>query len=426
LTWSHPLGYDCATFWNLSTKGVRAILGAVNNLTGNATVLKRVNRVRALNRLRFGGPASRAELARATGLDAKTITNVIGELLRERLVTPRRPNAPGRGRPAERLAVNPEAAIGIGVDFGAGQVTVVAVDLEGKTFRRFREEFGAPRNKSFLMRRAFTTVAQCIASLQPPQRGRLAGIGLAVPGILDRRSGLVRRSVNIRGFRDWPIVPEFHKRFHVPVVLEESSRAMALAEIWFGGGARRRDFICLDLGYGIGMGVVHDGWLYRGANEMSGEIGHTIVQPGGARCTCGKRGCLETVASGKALDEAAKKLPLRELGIEARGARAVSEAARIGNEPARRILIHAGQAIGVAVANVVNLFDPQQVVLNGGLTQSGPLLIEAIRRTAAEHMIHPRGRRCPIELSRLGDCAGAMGAAMLPLRSYFEFDNIRL
>jgi len=398
----------------------------VNNLTGNATVLKRVNRVRALNRLRFGGPASRAQLARATGLDAKTITNVIGELLRERLVTPREPNAVGRGRPAERLAINPDAAIGIGVDFGAGQVTVAAVDLEGNTRQRLREEFSAPKEARFLMRRAVAAVEQCIASLPPPQRRRLAGIGLAVPGILDRSGGIVRRAVNIPGFHNVPIVAEFQKRFSVPVVLEEASRAAALAEIWFGSGPRRRDFICLDLGYGIGMGVVHDGWLYRGANEMGGEIGHTIVQPGGARCTCGKRGCLETVASGKALGEAARKLPLKELGIESHGARAVSDAAGAGHEPARHTLTQAGRAIGMAVANVVNLFDPQQVILNGGLTKSGPLLIDAIRRTAASHMIHPRGRRCPIELSRLGDCAGALGAAMLPMRAYFEFDNIRL
>lgn len=428
----HPLDlpprrrYHGPTFWNVSINGVSAILGAVNNLTGNATVLKRVNRVRALNRLRFGGPASRAELARATGLDAKTITNVVGELLGERLVTAGGSNAPGRGRPAERLAINPDAAIGIGVDFGASQVTVAAVDLAGHTRQCLREVFDAPKDKSFLMRRAMEAVEQCISSLPAAQRTRLAGIGVSAPGMIDRAEGVVRRSVNIQGFRDVPVVAEFQARFRAPVALEEASRAMALAETWFGNGSRRRDFICLDLGYGVGMGIVHDGLPYRGANEISGEIGHTIVRPGGARCTCGKRGCLETVASGKALAEAAKKLPLKELGISERGARAVSEAARAGNEDARRILVEAGRAIGVAIANVVNLFDPEQVILNGGLTKSGPVLIDAIRRTAADHMIHPRGRRCPIELSGLGDSAGALGAAMLPMRSYFEFDNIRL
>lgn len=399
--------------------------GGMHPLTGNAAVLQRVNTVRLLNRLRLGGPASRAELARATGLDAKTISNLSGRLLRDRLVVTRQAVARGRGRPAEELALNPEAALAVGVDFGASQVSVVVLDLAGKVRKRFHQEFGAARGKTFLLRRTGEAVRALIGSLTARERRALAGVGVSVPGLVDRQTGRVRNSVNIPGFRNVPLRALLEKRLGLPVILEEASRSMALAEIWFGPARARQDFICVDLGYGIGMGVVHGGLLYRGANEMGGEIGHTVVNPGGAVCRCSKRGCLETVASGRALGAMAKELPLKKYGIRSLGAKALCEAARAGDRKAARAIRKAGEAIGIAVANLVNLFDPGRVVLNGGLVKAGPRLTDPVRATADALAISPFNERCPVEVSTLGECAGAMGAAMLPLRLFFEFDNIR-
>jgi len=399
----------------------------IHDLTGNAAVLKEINTVRVLNHLRQSGPASRAQLARVTGLDAKTITNVGNRLLKEGLALRRKALICGRGRPAEKLSLNPDAALAVGVDFGASQVSVVLVDLQGNLRKtRFRQEFGSPKGKAFLLKKSGAAVKELIASLERAQRRTIAGVGLSVPGLLDRSKGVVHNSVNIRGFKNVPIVDLFKKRLRCPVILEESSRAMALAEIWFGPPQFRRDFICVDLGFGIGMGVVHDGLLYRGANELSGEIGHTVVQPDGARCRCGKRGCLETVASGKALGELAKRIALKRYGISSKGAKAICEAAVAGNARAREAIEKAGESIGIAVANLINLFDPGRVILNGGLVKAGALLTEPLRRAAKKHSIRPFDKRCPIEVSELGDLAGAMGAAMLVLRSYFEFDNIRI
>jgi len=393
----------------------------VHDLTGNAAVLREVNTVRILSRLRRAGPSSRADLARATGLDAKTITNLTEALVRESLVLQGLPAAPRRGRPAEVLSLNPDAASAVGVDFGASQVSAVLLDFAGGVRMRFREEYAAPRGRAHLLRRAVAAARQMIESLPAPARKGLAGVGISVPGLLDRSRGIVKSSVNIPGFRDVPVVRIFERELHLPVILEEASRAMALGEVWFGAGNGCADFICVDLGYGIGMGIVHDGLLYRGANEMSGEIGHTVVRPGGARCRCGKRGCLETVASGKALAHLARTM-LRSRG----GARALCEAARAGNSRALRVVRDAGEAIGVAVANLINLFDPGRIVLNGGLVRAGDLLVQPIREAVREHVVARVGRECPVEVSAVGDLAGAMGAAMLPLRSFFEFDNIRI
>jgi len=410
-----------------STKSTAGRLSrrGVHDLTGNAAVLKEVNTVRILNRLRRGGPASRAELARATGLDAKTITNLVARLIRDGLITADRSPARRRGRPPEALILNADAAAAIGIDFGASQVSAVLVDLAGGLRERFHEEYATPRTRAFLLRKALATAREMIASLARGRRRRLAGVGLSVPGLLDRRRGVVRNSVNIAGFRDVPIVRLFESELGLPVILEEASRAMAIGEIWFGPPGQSGDFICVDLGYGIGMGVVHDGLLYRGANEMSGEIGHTAVRPRGARCSCGKRGCLETVASGRALGKLARVLP-GHTGTATNGAKALCEAARAGDRRALRAIREAGEAIGIAVANLINLFDPARVVLNGGLVKAGYILVKPIRKTVREHVVGRPGRQCTVEVSTVGELAGAMGAAMLPLRSFFEFDNIRI
>lgn len=183
----------------------------------------------------------------------------------------------------------------------------------------------------------------------------------------------------------------------------------------------------MDMGYGIGMGFVHRGVLYRGTNEVSGEIGHTVVDASGPVCRCGKIGCLEAVASGRALGEVAAgmKIP-RDSSARAKSAAALPEAALRGHRPARRALQRAGEHLGIAVANMINLFDPGLVVLNGGLVKAGDLLIDRLMETVDQHRLQRTGRGCRIRISALGDLAGAMGAAMLPLRTYFEFDNIQL
>jgi N-acetylglucosamine repressor len=401
-------------------------IGGVQTLTGNAAVLKQINTVRLLNHLRVNGPSSRAQLARATGLDAKTITNLSNRLLKDELVQCGETVTSGRGRPAERLGINPDAALAVGVDIGASQITIVLSDLAGNIRGRFKEEFRAPKGKAALIRRASTAVHTRIDALAPALKCAVRGVGVAVPGMLDRAKGVVVHSVNIPGFQDVPIVDMLHSEFGLPVELEESSRAMAVAEIWFATREERRNFACVDLGYGIGMAMVSDGMLYRGANELAGEIGHTVVVSDGKECQCGRVGCLETVASGRAIGEMASRLPLKTLGIKAAGAQAVCQAADAGNPEAIKVLRKAGEYIGVAVANMINLFDPGRVILNGGLVNAGELLIDPLRIAVREHTISPLDTTCPVEVSPLGEYAGAMGAAMLPLRAFFEFDNIRL
>ena len=398
----------------------------VHALTGDAKILKQINAMRVLKFLRLNGAASRIHLSRSTGLDSKTLTNVSNYLLDQGLITAKKTVASGLGRPAELLTLNPDKALGIGIDFGASQMSAVLVDLAGNVRTRSREEFSIPRSKTFLLKKAETVIRDLLASLNSHQRKAIAGIGVSIPGVLEREKGRVKVSVNIRGFSDVPIVDILENKLPFPVFLEKASYSMALAEIWFAKPSRQGNFICVDLGFGIGMGVVHDGLLHRGAGEMCGEIGHTVVQPRGRRCTCSLRGCLETVASGNSLGRLADELPLADYGVTTTGARAVCEAAAAGSLRAKRAVRQAGEYIGMAIANVINLLDPGPVILNGGLVQAGALLVDPIRKAVAQHTMKGANQATRIELSELGLLAGAMGAAMLPLRPFFEFDNIRI
>ncbi len=356
-------------------------------------------------------------------MDAKTLTNICGGLLEAGIIRTLGEIPKGRGRPQQELAIDPDAAFALGLDIGARQVSFVVTDIAGNIRYERRLETESEWTKQRITASVEEILTAGLAGLTPIQRERVKGIGCAVPGILDRSKGVVLNSVNIKALSDFPVCSVLSDTYGIPAVLEESSRAMALAEIWF-GAERFDDFICIDAGFGIGMGIVHEGRLYRGSAELSGEIGHTVVDPKGGLCTCGKRGCLETVASGKALSHIASEMALPH-GVRGKDARALSEAAEKDCQEAVKVLGQAGRRIGVAIANAVNLFDPGIVILNGGLIQAGEVLVKPIREAVSSHCLGYGGRIPRVYVSKLGILAGAKGVSMLPLLNFFEFENIR-
>ncbi|MFW5798942.1 MAG: ROK family protein, partial [Planctomycetota bacterium] len=187
--------------------------------------MKKLNRVRIVNHLRRFGPASRAELARTTGLDPKTITNCCNSLFDDKLIERREPVASGRGRPAERMAIRSDAALAVGIDIGAQQVTVLTLDLEGTVGRQARCIFGRSRRRDALLEAVNDQLDEVLSELSDSLRRNVVGLGVCAPGFLDRNTGVIVRSVNIRGFTEVPIARLLEERTELPVTLEESSRA---------------------------------------------------------------------------------------------------------------------------------------------------------------------------------------------------------
>jgi len=374
---------------------------SINPLSGNAAILKRINRTRVLNKLRQHRECSRTYLADMTELDKKTITNICNSLFDDGLIRIHDGGSNGKGRPPQIISLNPEAAYSIGIDVGGGHVSSVLMDFSGNIRNTFIKT-----STSHTEGTVWGTVEKSVKSLLqdfPKAGSRLEGIGICIPGLLDSENGRVIRSVNLKELEGVSVVERLSQRFALPVFLEEASRSMALAEIWYGGRYGSRDFIVVDLGVGIGLGIVHQGKLYRGAHESSGELGHIVVQPGGKTCSCGKKGCLETVASGKAITEAA-------------------EQSAFGNN--QQFISEAGSYAGMALANVINILDPHEIILQGGLTNLGETFLKPLKESAARHSLAGSELLSRIKSSELKDNAGAMGAGILPLKRYFEMDNI--
>jgi predicted NBD/HSP70 family sugar kinase len=393
------------------------------NLTGNPAVLRRVNRVRILNKLFFQKSLSKAQLARETGLDPKTMTNLCTELQQEKLLLSQPAPALGRGRPGELLKLNPQAAFSIGVDVGPYHVTAVLLDFAAGIRKKWQRTFRKPATAKTLLR----ATRDGIETLKQHIDGHpsiLQGICIVIPGLISHKEGTVIRAVNIPKLNGLNLVDVFAD-VKSPIFVEGSSHAQSIAEKWLGGHYNDSNFITLDIGYGIGMGIMYHGELNRGANERSGEIGHTVVLPNGPTCTCGKNGCLEIVASGSALEKVAAGLPLAENGIKSRGAKAIYELAKQGDETAINILSQSGTYIGIAIANAVTLFDPGVVILNGGLVRAGDFLLDSMNKSIQQNLM-ALPNSVSITTSHLGDVAGALGAAMVPLQHYFEWEKFEL
>jgi predicted NBD/HSP70 family sugar kinase len=318
-----------------------------------------------------------------------------------------------------------EAAFGIGIDIGACHINSVLIDMQGHKLAEEYEEFDVYcQERTVIVKHIEKNISLLLNRLTKEHRGKLSGVGICLPGFIDRHNKVALDSANIKALHNFAIGSHFAKKFKTKLFLEEASRSMALAERWFGGYNQCDNYILVDMGFGIGIGVVQNGLIYRGANECSGEIGHTVVDPYGVRCKCGKQGCLETIAGGHAMQDAAKKIAeIKDNSLS--GGKAICEAAKQGSTSAVAELAKVGHSIGIAVANVINLFDPAEVILNGGLVKAGNMIIEPLKHAIDAHTVSRSNIKREIHISRLGDSASALGAAMMPLRHYFEIENIR-
>lgn len=230
-----------------------------------------------------------------------------------------------------------------------------------------------------------------------------AGIGLAVPGLVDPARGILRYSGNL-DVRDLPITAAVREAVPLPVVVENDVRAAAWGEWMWGAGRGTRDMIYLSAGTGIAAAVVIDGHLYRGATGAAGEVGHAPVVADGDVCRCGQRGCLETVAAGWGI--------ARRAGMPT--AEAVFTAAAAGHAAGGAVIMDAGRFLGQAAVIAVRLWDPERLVLGGGLFYDGSPLLQAVRKAVAAHVLH--GAPPPaIEAGAFGGRAGLIGAACLVL-----------
>ena len=305
-----------------------------------------------------------------------------------------------------------------GVDIGGTNLRVGLVPFEGGVPAVVRQERTLPgRGPADVVARVADMLRDAAGEVG---RGAVAGIGVGCPGPLDRDAGVVLETPNL-GWRNVPLRDMVAEAAGLPVTLDNDANCAAYGEWWRGAGRGAERLIGLTLGTGIGGGIVFGGEIYRGASDAAGEVGHMSIDYDGRLCACGSRGCVEAYASGpgiaaRAVEGLAEEADSRLAAIARNGsarvtARLVCEAAVAGDEYASRILTETACILAVAVSNLINLFNPDAVVIAGGVTAAGDRLFAPLRDEVRRRAFTSAVAACRIVPAQLPDTAGMIGAA---------------
>jgi glucokinase-like ROK family protein len=386
------------------------------------------SRARILRFIRERSRITRSDLASELRLDKKTASAVIDGLLGDRLIVPAGFQDSLAGRRQELFALNGDYGNFLGIDLGGTHIIGILTDFNGRILDRVFFEIRPGLPVAIIIEQMKAIGRKLLGSEKTT--AEIHSVGICVPGFIDLLTGTSIIAENIPGWHNIGLKEVFEEAFARPVFADDSSRAFALAEKLIGEGRGKRDFLLVDLGYGIGMAVIANDSLYTGASNKSGEIGHMIVKPEGPSCTCGNRGCLEAVASGRAIASAAA-LGMRDgrsellVGLthgspETVTAQDVSIAASMGDQFCGTLVREAGAVIGLALANAVNVINPSRVVLGGGLISSNSMMQDSIAKALREYSMREIYQDMDLKVSPLGIDGSALGSAFLAMTRIFE------
>jgi predicted NBD/HSP70 family sugar kinase len=384
---------------------------------GTVRALRRENRAVILWSLYFSRPRSRQELSAATGLSPASVTNVIRELLDEGIVIEAGSVDSDGGRPRVMLDMNPEHRYVIGVDIGETRVRVELFDLT-MTERAKADYPLNPREHDVdvVVEQILSGLAAVLADsgIDP---GAILGVGVGIPGIIEQGAEALVHGQTY-GWDAVPLERLLRAGTDLPLRLENGAKTMGQAELWFGAGRGARNAVVTLVGSGVGASLISGGTTYRGATSSAAEWGHTTVVVGGRKCRCGSAGCLEAYVGAEAILE---RYGRPAAGDDEESALAALIDAADTSPLAAAVLDETAEYLGIGLANLVNLFNPERVILGGwaGLLLGGRLL-PAIRESARQHSLRHPFAATSIELGRLGPEAVALGAATLPVERFLN------
>jgi N-acetylglucosamine repressor len=386
---------------------------------GDNRAIREVNRSIILDLVRRGGRISRTELARRSKLTKPTVSTIIFELLDQGVVREVGfgESVSGGGRPARMLEFNDAAAAYLGIHFGVRATTVAVADARG-AIRLVRGRPAVHGQPGRSMKEIRLLVAEALRAARVP-RSRVEAVGATVPGLVDHESGTCVLAPNL-DWRDFPLRDALADELRVPVVVNNITQASAVAEGRQGAARGVRSYVWVYVGSGVGAGVVIDGRLFYGQSGFSGEIGHCPVVEDGPPCACGRRGCLEAVASSMALaravhDAVARKEPtlLATHDQEPIDTATIGAAASQGDGVALRILTQAAEHLGRGISFLLNVLNPEMIVLGGPVALAGEGFLREVRGAVARHALLPHG--VAVVPSTLGDKAELTGAVLLAM-----------
>lgn len=395
--------------------------------------IKEINQQRILNLLRLHPGISRAELVNQTGLSKATVSTIVAELIDEELVYEDGigVQTASAGRRPVKLKLNGQIRLAVGVELTGSECIAALTDLYSEPLRLVRypmAESSVNTSINFIVR----ALDELLEGYDP---SRLLGVEVGVPGPVDELRQRVVQAENI-GWFDVPLGPMLTERLGKPVTVVKRQNAGAVGEYWHGIGKGRSNLLYVSVSVGIGCGIIVGGELYEGANGSAGEIGHITIIPDGHRCKCGNFGCLETLASSPAIAvrarEKVREHPESLLAEWSKGVlqsitgRTVMAAAGQGDALAVEVIQEAGHYLGIAIANVVNLFNPSMVIIGGEMLELGDLFLDPVREVVQRRSFSIPLSAVEVVPSSLGHYTAAIGAATLVVDRFFTSANLIL
>ena len=372
---------------------------------GDQELVRYQNRALIINLLRLNGSLSRTEIAERTGLAPSALTRLTRDLLEEGIVMEIGKSTSKGGRPAVLVSLNPEYGQIIGVKVERARLLAASVNLSGEIRARKDHRFATIPSPHEVV----DGIAELAVALADENT---LGLGVSISGFVDIESG-TDLFTPILGWENVSLRDPLFERLGMPVWVENDVNALALAEKWYGAGRDFRHFLCITVGEGVGLGIVINGEIYRGAFGGAGELGHITIDPSGPVCRCRQRGCLEMYASDIHLAAQAESLGLGSI-------EGLASAARDGSNPARAVFSEMGRYLGVGAKNVVNLFNPEAIVLGGERMDTSDLFLPAFEEQVCKHSFPAEAARLSILPAALGDDGFLIGSAALVAADFFR------
>ncbi|QFR01110.1 ROK family transcriptional regulator [Streptomyces phaeolivaceus] len=386
--------------------------------------IRTANRYEVLRQIIAKSPTSRQELAAATGLSLATVATLVGELLDLRMITEVGFEDSAGGRPRGLVAVNASGGALIGVDIAETYVHVELFDLALNVLARAEEDVRAGETLPEQMVGHVAAAVGSVVAQAGTEGARVLGVGVSVPGQVDRATGISEYAPNW-DWHDVPLLDLLTEHIAYPLYLDNPLRAVAVAELWFGAARGRGDAVVVTLGTGVGAGLVLDGGLHRGVSNSAGEWGHTTIALDGRLCRCGNHGCVETYVGAAGI-----MLNLRELSPDSALLHPEDQTATIAalaqgvarrDPEALEVVRDTARYLGAALADLVNLFNPEVVVLSSWVAAAlGEPLVAEVREAVARHALPRPMAATEIVLSQIPTDPACLGAATFALEGALQ------
>jgi N-acetylglucosamine repressor len=395
----------------------RELAAGFSSRRGSRSLLRDLNVSLLIELVRRAGTISRADLARQSSLSAPTVSTIVENLI-TRGIFNEVAIAPSRGgRPPVLLSMDPKAGYIIGIKLRAGGLTTVVCDLEAQVVASRETEVSLVGDPAVAIRTIERETRRILHDAVIPE-SKVLGVGVGTPGVIDTDRGICTFS-HLLSWRDVDLAGPLRERLGLPVWVDNDVNTLAVAEKWAGDATNARDFVTLSIGRGVGLGIVINRALYRGANGAAGEFGHIIVEPGGPKCECGASGCLEAFVG----EDALRGIVGEQLGHDV-SRHELIELLEAGDDVAIEVVSKAGRMLGLAVANMMTLINPELLIICGEGTQLGSSLLDPVVAAVHELTFANLGEKVEVKVQRWGDEAWAVGAATLVLRESFSIPNL--